>query len=431
MATTAPAPPALAPATLGPATLGPATLGPAFRLLSAAPHRLLFFVGACNVLLAMAWWTLWLAAARFGWPTLPALQATPQPAGWMHAIVMQYQVLPPFIFGFLLTVIPRWLGRPALDRRHYLPVGLGLFGGQLLVLAGLWGHPRLIVAGLLLSTAGWAAGWTLLLNVLRRASKDDWHARSVIVALGLGLAGLGLVLAWLQTGNARLLFAAIKFGSFGLLVPVYFTVNHRMTPFFASCAQPGYRMVRPGWALAVFWGLAMLHLGIECAHGYAWLWLADVPMAGLTAWLLWQWTHAFRGPSPALLRVLWAGFAWLPVAFAMYAAQSLWYATTGAYLLGRAPAHALFIGYFGSLLVAMVTRVTQGHAGRLLVLGRVAAFAFVAIQLVAMLRIVAEIAPDPQAWQVAAALGWLIAFAPWAIRSTWIYLSPRADGKPG
>ena len=52
-------------------------------------------------------------------------------AGWMHAIVMQYQVLAPFIFGFLLTVFPRWMGLPALARWHYLPVGIGLLGGQL------------------------------------------------------------------------------------------------------------------------------------------------------------------------------------------------------------------------------------------------------------------------------------------------------------
>jgi uncharacterized protein involved in response to NO len=403
-------------------------LAPALRLLAAAPHRLLFFVGAANVLLAMGWWTLSLSAARFGWPPLPA---PPQPPGWMHAIVMQYQVLPPFMFGFLLTVFPRWLGLPALRRAHYVPVGIGLLGGQLLTLLGLLGSSRLLVAGLLLTTAGWAAGWLILLNLLRRAASDDWHPRSVAIALGLGLAGLGLVLAWLATGDARLVFAAIKFGGFGLLLPVYFTINHRMTPFFASCVQPGYPMLRPGWALAAFWMLAMAHLGLECAHGYAWLWIPDLPMAGLTAWLLWRWMRAFRGPAPALLRVLWAGFAWLPLAFGLYAAQSLWFAIDGAYLLGRAPAHALFIGYFGSLLVAMVTRVTQGHAGRPLVLGRVAGFAFVAIQLVAVLRVVAEVAPDPQAWQVVAALGWLLAFSPWVLRSAWIYLTPRVDGKAG
>ena len=54
------------------------------------------------------------------------------PAGWMHAVVMQFQVLPPFMFGFLLTVFPRWMNLPPLTRWHYLPIGLGLLGGQLL-----------------------------------------------------------------------------------------------------------------------------------------------------------------------------------------------------------------------------------------------------------------------------------------------------------
>gem|GEM_PF-2248775 len=30
---------------------------------------------------------------------------------------MQYLVLPSFIFGFLLTVFPRWMGLPELDGR--------------------------------------------------------------------------------------------------------------------------------------------------------------------------------------------------------------------------------------------------------------------------------------------------------------------------
>ncbi len=62
---------------------------------------------------------------------------------------MQYQVLPSFIFGFLLTVFPRWLSLPALTPRHYLPVGIGLLGGQLLTLAGLAGNLPLLRAGAL------------------------------------------------------------------------------------------------------------------------------------------------------------------------------------------------------------------------------------------------------------------------------------------
>ena len=44
---------------------------------------------------------------------------------------------------------------------------------------------------------------------------------------------------------------------------------------------------------------------------------------------------------------------------------------------------------------------------------------------------VSEIVVDSQAWQAAAALGWLVAFLPWVLRSAWIYLTPRADGQRG
>jgi uncharacterized protein involved in response to NO len=90
------------------------------RVIAAAPHRLLFFVGAGNVLLAMCWWMLWLVDARW---RLIGLPESPLFGGWAHAFVMQYQVLPPFIFGFLLTVFPRWMGLRDLSRWHYLPVG--------------------------------------------------------------------------------------------------------------------------------------------------------------------------------------------------------------------------------------------------------------------------------------------------------------------
>ena len=132
-----------------------------------------------------------------------------------------------------------------------------------------------------------------------------------------------------------------------------------------------------------------------------------------------------------MLTVLFAGFTWLPIALALYSAQSLWFLATGDYAMGRAPAHAMFIGYFGSLLVAMVTRVTQGHSGRPLELGKVAGFAFIALQVVALIRISAEFVTDAYAVDAIAGVGWLLAFVPWVLRSAWIYLTPRADGKPG
>jgi uncharacterized protein involved in response to NO len=53
------------------------------------------------------------------------------------------------------------------------------------------------------------------------------------------------------------------------------------------------------------------------------------------------------------------------------------------------------------------------------------------VQVVALLRICAELQRDALSWQAIAAVGWLVAFLPWVLRSTWIYLRARVDGKPG
>lgn len=396
------------------------------RLLANAPHRLLFFIGASNVLMAMTWWSLWLIDARW---QLFGLTQPSMPAGWMHAILMQYSVLPPFIFGFLLTVFPRWLNLPALSKWHYLPIGLGLLGGQLVLLVGLFGYPHLVLIGLFQITAGWTAGLIILFTVFRSAKQTVWHAISMLVALTLGLIGLLLVISFGWTGKAELMYAAIKIGTFALLLPIYFTVCHRMLPFFASCVLKDYRVYRPMWSLAIFWVMALSHFMLEMNQLIALLWIPDCVLALLSMHLLWHWWP--RQAVPPLMKVLLLGFAWLPIAMLMYSAQSIYYLVTEQLQFGRAPAHALFIGFFGSLLVAMVTRVTQGHSGRPLQLGWPAGFAFVMIQVVTVFRIFAEISPNYLVWQSVTALLWLCAFLPWVLRSTYIYVTPRADGQAG
>lgn len=404
-----------------------AALAELAHTFAAAPHRLLFFGGASAVILSMLWWTLWLIAARWGWPEL---RVPPAPAGWVHAITMQYQVLALFIFGFLLTVMPRWTDTPAFPRAHYLPVAGLIFTGHLATLAGLIGPASLYYAGIAATLLGWLVGVVLLLHTLWLDAGRTYHAASCWIALALGGIGLVLFATYLIGGDARLAFASIKWGTFGFLLPMYVTVGHRMIPFFSQCVLADYRVVRPGWALVAFWLLAIAHLCGELAHAYAWLWPVDLALAALTAGLAWSW-QPWRARGIRLLFALHLAFAWLPIAFLLYAAQSAWFAATGDFILGRAPVHALAVGYFGSMLVAMVTRVTQGHSGRPLEMGPVAWFCFVAMQGVALLRIAAELTRDAPAWQAVAGLAWLFAFAPWVVRSLWIYARPRVDGKPG
>ena len=397
------------------------------QMLAAAPHRLMFFAGATAVLTSMLWWTCSLAAAYMG----HAFPASPVPAGWAHAVLTQYGMLPMFIFGFLLTVFPRWTNQPALSRRAYVPVFAGVFGGYLLAHAGLLDRKPLLLAGLALMLAGWFAALVVLGTILWRNRARDRHALSCYVALTFGFIGLAAFFAFALGASWGFAIVAIKFGTFGLLLPVYFSVCHRMIPFFsAAAAGTGYRPIKPAWSLPMLWLLTLAHLTGELTHRFDLLWLVDAPLAMffLAHWLAWQ---PWKCRRPGLLAALHLAFAWLPVAFVLFAAQSLIFRVSGDFVLGRAPVHALTIGFFGSMLVAMVTRVTQGHSGRPLQMGAVGWLTFVLLQCVALTRIIAETAAHSAFWLLIAAAGWLVAFAPWVLRSLWIYVTPRLDGKPG
>lgn len=395
-------------------------------LLMSAPHRSMFLAGASAVLLSMAWWAATWSASYFGWAGWPTATVVP---GWAHAVFTQYGMFGPFILGFLLTVVPRWIDQPAIARPRYIPVFVGVFGGYLLAHAGLLWSKSLVIAGLALMLAGWAAA--LLALRMAVTTKLDKHAVSAYAALVLAFIGLAAFFAFVLGAPWEYAQFSIKIGTFGFLLPVFFTVCHRLIPFFsANVVGKSYRAIRPAWTIPLLWALLVAHLVLEVTHHGAWLWAVDIPLVlfFLGHWLVWRPDRCTR---PTILLVLYLAFMWLPVAFGLYAAQSLTLWSDGGSVLGRAPVHALTVGFFGSMLVAMVTRVTQGHSGRPLQMGAIPWATFGLLQLVVLSRMYAELTPDMPLWLVVASVGWVVAFLPWVVRSSWIYLTPRPDGKPG
>jgi uncharacterized protein involved in response to NO len=387
----------------------------------------MFFAGATNILLAMAWWAASLTSTR--WPELFVMKYPPVYAGWLHAFVMQYQMLPSFFFGFLLTTFPKWTKQPDVGKAQYVPVGLALVGGQVATLAGALGSHTAIVVGVIATAIGWTVALLALVRMAAREEGTTWHARSCLAAIAIGYVGVIAFLAFLLGASPTWATVAIKLGTFGFTLMVFFTVAHRMFPFFAGNTVEKYVPWRPMWLLAAVWIAVVVRLAVALTDSYAWLWIPDGALLGLSSFAAWRWWP--RGHKPGLLIVLFLGLMWFPIAMLLYVIDDAAHALNGLSVLGRAPAHALFIGFFGSVLVAMVTRVTQGHSGRPLVMPAVAWFAFGAIQLVALVRIAGELTHDPFAWFAIAALAWLVAFGPWVVRLARIYLAPRADSKPG
>lgn len=394
-------------------------------ILLAAPHRLLFLVGSVNLGLIAAWWLVQLSSLHFGGPQLPQNDLS---ASLLHAPVMLFLIFPPFMLGFLLTVFPRWMGQPDLGPRVFGPVAVLQAAGALTAHAGLWsGTAPLVLAGFGIVAAGWAAAIIALARVAairwRDGKSANWHAVSALVALLCGLLAL-IMSSWsLSAANGAIWRLGNQIGISGFLLPIFLTVAHRMVPFFAGNAVQDYVRWRPDWLLAALWALLGARLAGRAFEQQILAIAADCGLFALTAAECWKWWP--RAAAPGLLKVLIWGFAWAPVGFGLSALAA------AGFQLGLAPVHALTIGFAASLLVAMITRVTQGHSGQPLAMSGPAWLAFGAIQLAAVLRIGAALQFENSAALVAAALVLLCGLLPWLARNALIYVRKRSDGLPG
>lgn len=387
----------------------------------AAPHRLMFAGGVVQALAAMLFWALELGGRYFGLP----VPTWPWPPIWLHAGLMLFGIFPWFIFGFLMTALPKWMGAGPLQARQYIPPFLLLAAGWSLFYGGL-ALPPLALAGLLLVAAGWFRAAFSLWQAMRGSSNDRRHAFAVLAALCAGAIGV-IVYAWtLARTDAGWYRLAVELGLWGGLAPVFFTVLHRMLPFFTSAVVRPYQSYQPMWALWLMLAALGGH-GLLVAVGLNGLrWLPDALATGI-AWHLsarWGLKASLKVPMVAMLHL---GVLWLGAAMALYAVQGLLLAF-GIAWGGLMPLHALGIGFFASILIGMATRVTLGHSGRPIGEDRWAWRLFLALQAVVALRLAGEFVGQ---LSVIAALGWLLVFGLWTRVHFPMYFQARPDGQPG
>lgn len=411
-------------------TGGPKALS-RWQVFTAAPHRVAFLCGLANLLLASAWWSLHLLARYVGAP-LFALDLAIAPI-WAHSFLMLFTALPTFFLGFLFTTYPRWMNGPLVRRGAYVTAPLLLTAATFSWLAGVHSGRTLQLAAAALAAAALMIAFVALIKVLTEAQQVVSHAVVTSIGFAIGIVctlgfGLGLWLA-----DDAMLHFAVRSALWGFLLPVFFAVCHRMIPFFSQGVVPGYAPWRPTWLLVAVVSLAWLRLLAGAAGTLNLLPWLDAALFLITAACAVRWT-ALRARGNALLWTLYLAFAWLPVAMLLQFVRDAVFSLTGEWTLGRAPIHALGMGFFGGMLIAMATRVTMGHSGRPLAMDRIAFGCFVAVQSAALARVVSEIAVAPAAVQwllLVSALLWLGAFVTWTLRNAPIYLAPRSDGRPG
>jgi uncharacterized protein involved in response to NO len=344
---------------------------------------------------------------------------------------MLYGLFPFFVFGFLFTALPNWVEGGQIRRRAALGTALPMALGAALFYPGLY-FPPLAVFAQLPYLVGWGVGLAALLRVLRagpsRDKRQPWLAWAALLA---GLAGAALFALWLILGQDLWLRASLALTLWGFLVPLFLAVCHRMVPWFTSRVVANYVIVRPYGPLWAMAAASLSHGLLETLDLRAWTWLADLPLALIAFWFVSRWGIA-RALPERLLGMLHIGFVWGAASFTLYGLDSLM-RLAGVGDLGLAPLHALSIGFFSAMLLAMATRVSLGHSGRPLKADGLIWALFWLAQAAALLRMAPDLLPGiaPYGLMAVAALVWLLAFVPWTVRHLPWYIKPRADGRPG
>ena len=395
----------------------------ALKQTAAAPHRLGFLAGGVLLVLSFAWWGAHMLARWQG----VALPSAVVPM-FLHGYSMTYCFFPLFMLGFIYTAGPRWLSVSSPSLSRYVPIILGYLIGGILVLASAV-NTSLLVLGICLQAAAWLAALWIWLSAIKRSQvQDQLHAKVIALAFAFGLLGMFVAAVWAVSGSATAWLWSVQMGVWGLLLPVFLTVSHRMIPFFSGTVLQPYTPWRPTWWLYTMLGCSLLRIVLISFELNTLV--VDAAMAGVLLYTTWRWDLR-KSFKVKLLAMLHAAFAWAGVAM-LLSSISAALQLAGYPGLGFAPLHALTLGFFCCMLLAFVTRVTLGHSGRPLIAGGLAWTCYWAMHGVALARVIGEVFPSIQsvAYALAALLA-LIALLAWSRVYLPMYWQARVDGAAG
>lgn len=405
--------------------------------LLAAPHRLAFFMAALMLTTSSIWWATVLLARALNVSLSWAV-----PASAAHALLMSMGFMPFFFAGFLFTAGPKWLRSQEVAARRLLPGLLLMLGGWVVAMIGIHTLTLLAAAGLSLVAAGWTALSVKFFAMVRQSHESDRiHARMAATACNVGVFTLWLATASLAIDSVLLLRIAIQIALWAFIAVMFAVASHRMVPFFGASAVPFLDAWRPLWLLWTMVGMFCLEAALGVAALCWW------PLPNVVQWsqaaleaafsllllvlaLRWSLVQSLK---IRLLAMLHGGFVWLGIAFALNAlSHTMMVLTAGELSLGLAPLHAMTMGYLGTTMFAMTTRISSGHGGRPVAADDIAWRLYWTLQSAVVLRVIAALWPTAgEPLTLLAILAWSAATVGWSVRYGRWFGRARLDGRPG
>ncbi len=365
---------------------------------------------------------IWSALALALWMAMLvgvlALPSQFDPLTW-HIHEMLFGFVPAAIAGFLLTAIPNWTGRAPLQ------------GAPLAWLAGLWLVGRIVclisaLIPLWLAAAIDLAFPAALCTVAAHEIIAARNWRNLPMSVPIALLAIADLLMFLE--RARLAVPAGLGWRLGLstIVILISVIGTRLIPAFTRnwLLARGAAKLPAGHSLLDRAALGVLHAGLigwAFAPTLRLFGVLLISAAPLNFWRLARWRGSATFAEP-LLFVLHGGYFWLIVGAALLGATML-----DAAIPVAAAIHAFTAGAIGTMVLAVMTRVSLGHTGRPLKADRVTTSLYLMVNAAAVTRIAAVFIGGGAQLPLLglSAVLWVASFALFVLRYGPMLVAPR------
>lgn len=334
-----------------------------------------------------------------------------------HVHELLYGYLAAAVAGFLLTAIPNWTGR--------LPV----VGRPLALLVGLWAAGRLavLVSALIGAVPAAVIDLAFLAALVAVTGREVWasnNRRNLRVVGLVALLFVGNLVFHVETILTGTAAYGTRLGLAGALLLVSL-IGGRIVPSFTI---NWLRNCPPGRNATPFARFDMIVIAASAVALAVWVALPDRPETGaalIAAGLLQtarlaRWA-GWRTWGEKLVLVLHVAYGFLALGFLLL----------GATLVGLSPLpasaalHAWTIGALALMTLAVMTRASLGHTGRALHAGRAVQAIYLGAFVATLARIAMGLGTAELVFLHVAAVGWLVAFAGFALVYRPILTGPR------
>ena len=372
-----------------------------------------FILGSIASILAM---TIWLGFLNAWWQLNPTGLT---PTVW-HLHEMLFGFGATIATGFVLTAVQTWTGRPSIK------------GLPLMALVSLWLVIRVLffinsTATVILATVLQGLWWISIITNYSHIvllAKNRRNYLFIPLFSVMALLEMALLISELTIDTAQALhIGRTMVLMFGILMGI---VGGRVIPFFTRNGAKLTEVSHPKLLDPLLLTASLLGALVFFSHFYISLPLSPAYLmiaAGclhLSKLVFWQ---SNKTAGIALLWSLHVSYGALGVGLILLGAS--YFTPLIAFSSGL---HVITVGAMGLMILSMMSRVSLGHTGRVLMPKPVISYAFLLLVLAAIIRaLLPSLGYAHLAWQLSAML-WITAFAMFI----WVYLpilkAPRKDG---